>query len=298
MKLRQVAIALTFLVAFASDSWGQSRQPPTKTSAPNPAQQERGTDNSPVVVRILPAEKSQSELDNDLERQKSDRRQVELTGDLANYTKLLFIATGLLGLIATGLVGVGYFQVRQGKRSVAAAVKAADASLLSAEALIGAERAHLFVIVKSTELHQALRGSVYYGDSESPELLDSKIPRPYLEFAIKNTGRTAAIMQDVSYQLVQADAETTEWQFAYQDTIVHTVVEGGEETTPPTPCVSDHDLTIADSKAAIDGSRPIYFYGSVRFRDTFRRQYQYSWRYEYRARRFVLVHEEERPIEA
>jgi hypothetical protein len=295
MKLRQGAIALTFLVALASDSWGQSRQPPTRTSPPNAAQQERGTDNSPVVVKVLPAEKSQRELDNDLEKQNTDRRLVELTGDLANYTRLLFMATALLGLVAAGLVGVGTFQVRQGRQSLAAAVKAADASLLNAEALIGAERAHLFVMVKSTELHQALRGSVFY--DESPEMLDSKIPRPYLEFAIKNTGRTAAIMQDVSYQLIQADAETTEWQFAYQDTIVHTVVEGGEETTPPTPCVSDHDLTIADSKAAIDGSRPIYFYGSVRFRDTFRRQYQYSWRYEYRARRFVLVHEEERPIE-
>jgi hypothetical protein len=298
MKLRQGAIALTFLVAFASASWGQSRQPPGRTSPPTAALQERGTDNSPVVVKVLPAEKSQTEIDNDVEKQKSDRKLVELTGDLANYTRLLFIATGLLGLVAAGLAGVGTFQVRQGRRSLAVAVKAADASLLNAEALIGAERAHLFVIVKSTELHQALRGSVFYGESESQELLDSKIPRPYLEFAIKNTGRTAAIMQDVSYQLIQADAETSEWQFAYQDTIVHTVVEGGDETSPPTPCVSDHDLTIADSRAAIDGSRPIYFYGSVRFRDAFRRQYQYSWRYEYRARRFVLVHEEERPVEA
>ena len=298
MKLRQGAIALTFLVALASDSWGQSRHSPTKASPPNAAQQERGSDDSPLVVKVLPAEKSQRELDNDTERQRSDGRLVELTGEFARYTRLLFIATAFLGLVAAGLVGVGTFQVRQGRHSLAAAVKAADASLLNAQALIGAERAHLFVIVKSTELHQALRGSVLYGDSESPEMLDSKIPRPYLEFAIKNTGRTAAIMQDASYQLIQADAETTEWQFAYQDTIVHTVVEGGDETSPPTPCVSDHDLTIADSRAAIDGSRPIYFYGSVRFRDTFRRQYQYSWRYAYRARRFVLVHEEERPVEA
>jgi hypothetical protein len=295
MILRQIAIAMTLLVAFASDSWGQSRRP-ARTVPQDAAQQERGTDNSPLVVKVLPAEKSQSELDNDLEKQRSDRQLVELTGDLASHTKLLWIATGFLGLVATGLVGVGYFQVRQGRQALAVAVKAADASLLNAEALIGAERAHLFVIIKSTELHQVLRGSVFY-DSGSAELRDSKIPRPYLEFAIKNTGRTAAIMQDVSYQLIQADAETAEWQFAYQDTIVDAVVEGGDETTPPMPCVSDHDLTFADGKAAIDGSRPIYFYGAIRFRDTFRRRYQYSWRYAYRARRFVLVYEEERPIE-
>ena len=171
MKLLRLSVTLTLVAAFASDSWGQSRRPLTKTSPLSAAQQERGTDNSPVVVKVLPAEKSQRELDSDMEKQKSDRQLVKLTGDLANDTKLLFITTGLLSFIAAGLAGVGYFQVRQGRQSLAAAVKAADASLLNAEALIGAERAHLFVIVKSTELHQALRGSVFYGDSESPEML-------------------------------------------------------------------------------------------------------------------------------
>jgi hypothetical protein len=209
---------------------------------------------------------------------------------LADYTWWLAVLTG--GLVLTA-VGQGFFIARSDKT----AQKAADAAILNAEALISAERAHLFVIVKGSNLHEALRGSVFYGDSNG-SMLDARIPRPELEFAIKNTGRTAAIIQDISYQLIQAEAETTLWEYADQGTIVNAVIEGGDETSPPTPCIVESDLTIASGNAVLNGSRPLYFYGFVIFRDTFKRRYQYYWRHEYRGRRFVLVYEEEHQIEA
>lgn len=208
---------------------------------------------------------------------------------LADYTWWLAVLTA--GLVVTS-VGQGFFIARSDKT----ARRAADAALLNAESLISAERAHLFVIVKSNNLHNALMGSVFYGKSAS--MRESRIPRCELEFVIKNTGRTAAIVQDVSYQLVQADADTSLWQYSYQDTIVNAVVEGGNETSPSTHCVAETDMTIADGNAVIDQSQPIYFYGFVSFRDTFKRQYDYFWRYQYRGRRFALVHEEERVKEA
>jgi hypothetical protein len=98
---------------------------------------------------------------------------------------------------------------------------------------------------------------------------------------------------DVSYQFLQSDAETTDWRYAFADTIMIPVVEGNSQTAPATPCVAESELSIADGRAALDGDRPLFFYGFVTFRDTFKRDYQYFWRYQYRAGRFALAHEEE-----
>jgi hypothetical protein len=143
MRLRCLVIALTFVAAIASDSWGQSKQPSPKGSPQNTTQQDRGTENSPVVVKVLPTEKSQTELRNDVEKQESDRHLVKLTGDLAKYTERLFWATLILAAVTAGLVGVGYFQSRDAKRSIAAA----EASARIAErALTELERPYLFIL--------------------------------------------------------------------------------------------------------------------------------------------------------
>lgn len=215
---------------------------------------------------------------------------------LARYTLWLTVFTGVMAFatIGLGIATVGLYAT--GERQIAIALKAANAAELNAEALISAERAQLFVIVKINNLFDVLRGAHFYRETES--MRDSRIPRSEIEFTIKNTGRTAAIIQDVSYQLVQSSADTVDWRYVYQDTIVNAAVEGGQETNPRTPCLMDEDLTLADGIAAVDGERPISFYGFIIFRDTFKQRHQYFWRYEYRGRRFVLVHEEEHQIEA
>jgi len=214
---------------------------------------------------------------------------------LARYTLWLVVFTGILALatVGLGIATVGLYAT--GEKQIGVALKAANAAELNAEALISAERAQLFVIVKRTNLFDALMGTRFYRETES--MRGSRIPRPELEFTIKNTGRTAAIMQDVSYQIIQADPDTTMWQYAYQDTIVNSVIEGGDETAPPTPCMMDVNWTLGDGIAATDGDRPVYFYGFIVFRDAFKRRHQYFWRHEYRDNRFVLVHEEEQPAQ-
>src|SRR5665647_561304 len=62
MRLRCLAGALILVAAFASDSWGQSKQPSAKAGQQSAGQQERGTNNSPVVVKVIPTEKSKDEL--------------------------------------------------------------------------------------------------------------------------------------------------------------------------------------------------------------------------------------------
>jgi len=140
------ALLFVAFVAASGGSVAQSQQPSPNASQQNANQQERGTEKAPIVVKVLPAEKSKGELDSEIAKQESDRQLVKLTGDLAKYTRLLFVATGLLVLVTGGLMIVGFFQVSDAKKSIAAAVKSANAaeksaesSLLTAKAAIGAE---------------------------------------------------------------------------------------------------------------------------------------------------------------
>jgi hypothetical protein len=97
MRLHCLVISLVLLAAFASDSWGQSKQPPSKTSQQKATQQERGSEDLPVLVKVIPTEKTKDDLARedakDKEKLAVDNRIATLTGELALYAKLLFIAT-------------------------------------------------------------------------------------------------------------------------------------------------------------------------------------------------------------
>jgi hypothetical protein len=170
----------------------------------------------------------------------------------------------------------------------------AEAGKLNAQALIEVERAHLFIIIRSDNVHTATRGVRLYGGPNSASMHNAQIMPPELEFVIRNTGRSTAVMRAVSYQLVQANAENTQWDFVFRDTIVNPVVLADSETEPPTACRLQRIWTIRDgSDAVVDETRPLFFFGFVTFSDTFKTDRQYFWRYQYRGNRFVLVDEEE-----
>jgi hypothetical protein len=174
MKLRCLVATLAFLAVFASDSRGQSKQPSPKANQQNATQPERGTENSPVVVKILPTEKPKDELDSEKAKQESDRLLVSLTGDLAKYTNRLFWATGFLGLITGGLVFFGFIQVRDSKRSIRAAETSAK---IAERALTELEAPFLAINIKNTGIEWHTTQPILFGD---------------LIFTIANYGRTPA----------------------------------------------------------------------------------------------------------
>jgi hypothetical protein len=120
MKLRYLVIALAFVATFASGSWGQSKQqtpPPTQSAQSNqpPKTYERGTDQSPVIVKVLPTKESDEKAAAD------SRREDEKTANdrsLARFTELLFWATGALCIIALCQLFVFGWQGIQLKRTV------------------------------------------------------------------------------------------------------------------------------------------------------------------------------------
>ena len=218
---------------------------------------------------------------------------------MLDIIKFLETYTGAVTALATVAIGLFTFAlVVVTNRQARLTRDAANAAKLGAEALISSERAHLFVIIKGSSLQDALHAAVWYPNS--PDMDDSFISRrPAVEFSIKNLGKTAAIMTEVSYQLSQGPADQSEWNYEIRDTIVDPVIEGGEETAPPTPCAIEvATFLVRDARAAMDRTRPLFFYGYVSFLDTFNRRHRYFWRYENSGMRFVLVYQDERQTDA
>src|SRR5260221_13593755 len=137
MRLCCLVMALALSPAFAPDSWGQSKQSSPKASQQKATQQDRGTETAPAVVKIIPTEKPKDELEAEKTKQESDRQLVKLTGDLANYTKLLFVATAALFIATSGLVFLGFYQSRDTRRSIRAAE---DSARIAERALTELER--------------------------------------------------------------------------------------------------------------------------------------------------------------
>jgi hypothetical protein len=138
MRFGYLAIALAVLVAFASDSLGQSKQPPTqsKPAAQAPAPDQRGTDQVPLAVKILPATDAQEQAEKAEHERKEkaviDEKLAFETQRIADYTDRLALFTVLLFCVAVAQAGLFLWQLRymrQGMRDAEMAAKdSADAT--------------------------------------------------------------------------------------------------------------------------------------------------------------------------
>lgn len=123
----------------------------------------RGTEEAPLFVKVEAPERSAAEIASEQEREqealKIETRLADLTGDLATYTRKLYVATAALALITLGLLVLGFMQAFDNKRSIKAAEIAAKAAQASAEAT--QQQLKPFISVKNVALHN-------YGLGQAP----------------------------------------------------------------------------------------------------------------------------------
>jgi hypothetical protein len=201
---------------------------------------------------------------------------------VAYYTKVLAIFTAVLS--AFGLLQIGFLI-----RSDNIARIAADAAKLNAEALIDADRAHLYAVIKSHNLGAALRAAHIVDMDDTPAN-----PRPMIQFSLRNLGRAAAIMEEVGWLLTQRERGIRDWQYP-TGAITEPVIIGGAETMPPTDCSLEPPVfSVRDAKSAFDGNRPVYFVGFVVFTTSMDRVYEFRWQYENAGTGWLLTHYDER----
>jgi len=272
MRFRNLVIALVFAAATASDSWGQSKQPSPKASEQNSTQQERGTDNSPIVVKVLPSEKTKDDLAREYTKDKKkleiDERLASLTGDLALYTKLLFIATAVLALITLGLVRASFLQVRDAKRSVAAAETAAKAAQAAAEHIPRVERAYIFIDPRMDA-----------GDYGSR-----------VRYSVFNHGKTPAVILGVGVWLqFKATPPDNSQHFPIKPLLDQYVFP----PSPLDPWNDDEHIDYSEDRslqaAFIKGETFLWFWGSIRYGDVFGNEHftHFRWKFDYPSQRWA-----------
>ena len=132
LALRSALLALGLLALFAG--WAGSQQPPDKSEppspnrlhSPDPSQKPSPSNQTaaqpPIVINVLPTPKSESEKEEERrekqEKAETDRKIVDLTAALAEFTEYLFYATVALGVVGALTMVVLVWQGRQMKKTV------------------------------------------------------------------------------------------------------------------------------------------------------------------------------------
>jgi hypothetical protein len=268
MRLRSLVIALTFLVAFASDSWGQSqgrsqqmgvKEPETAASQPIRPEDQRGTEQSPLIVKVNPTPKTDAEREaeakerervahSEKQKEKSDADLVKYTAELAFFTSWLAYATLALVVATFGLGVAAFFQSRDTKASVAEAKRAAD---IAENSLVKLQRA--FVAVQQIRHHSHLdttKGKIWWSfhiiwenSGASPTRNLRFFVAPYLE--------NVDIPQSFKFDMAQTERPTT-------------------FLGPKATLVSGEIHITGDDLVAVqNGTKFLYLWGRADYRDIF-----------------------------
>jgi hypothetical protein len=192
----RLALVVAAVVAMAPGSTVRA-QAPEESQQNRAATQKPSENNSPVIRLLIPPkteEERAREAKERAEKEKIDRQIVDLTGNLAFYTELLFAATAVLAVLTGGLVLVGFRQVRDARETIAAAKASAEAAKDSAAALPRVERAYVFVKIRA--------GSIgYYGRN------GKDFGYTYVKVLFFNRGKTPALMKKIrAVPLIQESA--------------------------------------------------------------------------------------------
>jgi hypothetical protein len=271
-------IGIAMFLVLISYSSAQSQQRPFSNPHPAPppaAQDQRGTDQQPLAVKIVPAEKTDAERDDEQRHRDNEAKLSASAEQLARFAYGLF----LVGIAQLLLFAVQLWFIRASFRD---AKKAAEAAKLNADALIDAERGRIFVNIEQ-DTADAIRSAARHANSPEKDgnLLDGSVG---LFYGLKNYGKTPAIIRELSHRLVLAPELANEREHRPKTPLPIESILGPGEQTPrgALVCSFDRKITIGEGKEILALKNAFWFYGYVAYDDTFGfgRELHYVFRYD------------------
>jgi hypothetical protein len=249
MRFCCAVIALSLLVAFATDSRGQSKRPPpdrnqTQRADQPPATDQRGTSQSPAIVKILPPEDADAKA-----KQEADDRAAK--DRLDTNTIRLGIAAILVALLQFVGIGIQAVYLRKTVKVSEAVARAAQAS---AEAVVSQLRAYL---------------------AFEPIGIESLGPGKVVKFKfnISNVGSTPAY--EVYYQAViriLPHPLPENYPFPEMDDRIPSVITIFKDVVFPCKFPSHMALEADDVAIVARGEEErLYLIGIIHYRDAFKR---------------------------
>ena len=271
-------VGIAMFLVLMSYSSAQSQQRPFSNARPvqqPTAQDQRGTDQQPLSVKIVPSEKTEADRNDEQKHRDNEARLSESIDQLARFAfRLFLVAVAQLGLFVAALWFI--------RESFRGAKKASEAAKLSAEALINAERARIFIIIEQ-DTADSIRSAAKHANSteKDGDALDSSVG---LYYGLKNYGKTPAIIKEISQQLVLAPELAKGREYSPKNPLpIEPTLGPAEQTSRGTlVCSLDRKITVGEAKEILTLKNALWFYGYVAYDDTFGfgRELRYIFRYD------------------
>jgi hypothetical protein len=271
-------VGIAMFLVLTSYSSAQAPQRPFGTvrpALPPTAQDQRGTDQQPLSVKVVPAEKTEADREDEQKHRDNETRLSQSADQLARSTRGLYLV-GIAQLVLVGALLLFIFL------SFRNAKKVADAAKVNAEALIDAERARIFVMMEQ-DTADAIRAAAKHANSSEKDgdTLDGSVG---LYYGLKNYGKTPAIIKEISQHLVVAPQLAKEREYSPKDPLPIEQLLGPAEQTPrgTLVCSLDRKVTVGEAKEILTLRNALWFYGYVAYDDTFgfARELRYVFRYD------------------
>jgi hypothetical protein len=175
----------------------------------SPSTPDRGTEQAPLIVKTVPEAQTPDQIVADEEKAELDRKTVKLTSDLVDYTWLLFIATGALGIITFCLAIAAFFQIRESRNATKVAENLAATSQRNVDLIPEIERAYVSG-GGARQLTRRISKNALSSFNEVPvEQPDGSFaivgPTNRFEIHINNHGKTPAHLYRIQYGFCDAD---------------------------------------------------------------------------------------------
>ncbi len=194
------------------------------------------------------------------------------------------IAVFTFCLVAVGAIQVGFFyrQLDLIRRSLAPAEKAAKAAEdaakaanANAQAVIDAERAHLYVIIKNETVDSTFSSARRYDNS--PGMHPDRMTGPGIQYVLRNYGKTPAILQHVWHGISIQTAPTEMRTLVAGDGALQVI---GVDTDAPVETVTyTEPFTFGDARALVTEDKVLYFFGQADYSDAFGGQIKFEWEF-------------------
>lgn len=237
-----------------------SSQPKGDGGREQPAEQPQAAAAAPIIVNVQPPSKTEAEAGQEeaerKEKARLDRRLVELTADLATYTKWLAYATIILTVATAGLFAFAVVQARDAKEVGRSARRSADAARLSAASAIAAEGARLLISKVSLD-GQAVRTN------------RDRVRACIVDAHATNYGRSPAFVRKTRIAVFCGDPLPALPRYGNGTPAVDIVLEAREEHRLEPGRPDGGPLGDREVDEVLAGTRTLWAFGYVMYGDVF-----------------------------
>jgi hypothetical protein len=187
------------------------------------------------------------------------------------------VAAFTLGLVFVGAfqVGLFYVQLKLIGETLAPAKEAAEAAKLNADALMAAEGAHLYVIVKGDNITNIFQLAGRYDNS--PGMNDSKMNAPALQYVLKNYGKTPAMLLHV-WHGISIQKNPGERRTLVARDVALEIIGVGSESAEAT-VTYDKPFKFGEARSLVSEETVLCFYGEADYKDTFGAIIHLEWEF-------------------